>query len=215
VRFTRSLAESDLGWKGKLIFIYGLTHKLARFMDAGAPRVYRDMEREKLLAICNEHGGAIRVGDSPYHSAGKSESLIRFLLQTRYQLLWDRIIKNLAEDGVYESFSHSRKEPAEIYQHYGILSSLSHRYLVYSANSDNTGLPSSEPKVSYYKFLTMLREGTLVIVNGPTTTNKIKKMIDDLPTFSSFLEDDQKDGDVAFEQDGLDSSEEEEQDGSG
>jgi len=62
----------------------------------------------------------------------------------------------------------------------------------------------------------MLREGTLVVGTFTETSNKIKKMIEELPTFSSFLESNQKDGDVAFEQDRSDSSEEEEmQDGSG
>lgn len=47
--------------------------------------------------------------------------------------------------------------------------------------------------------------------------DRIKKMIKDLPAFSSFLEGHQKDGDVSFEQEEPDSEEEEmeKQDGSG
>jgi len=43
-------------WDGKILFLYGITHKLSRFMDAGAPGVYRDIKREELLEICNRHG---------------------------------------------------------------------------------------------------------------------------------------------------------------
>jgi len=75
----------------------------------------------------------------------------------------------------------------------------------------------------------MLEEGTLILPgnNAKPSSNSsmrrdfndgIKKMIEEIKPFSSFLEDNQKDGDVAFEQEELDSSEEEEkekQDGSG
>ena len=141
-----------------------------------------------------------------------------FLPQTRYQLLWDRLIEQVAYDAGLDSIQYCKKEPRSIYKHYSFLRSLSYRDLVYDFDSDPDPLAvsPSKPVVPYYKFFTMLREGTLVVGTFTETSNKIKKMIEELPTFSSFLESNQKDGDVAFEQDRSDSSEEEEmQDGSG
>ena len=78
------------------------------------------------------------------------------------------------------------------------------------------------PEVAYNEFLDMLEKNTLLLtVNGVPQPNlptfsvthinkQIKEKIKGLPTFSSFLESNQKDGDAAFERDDLDSEEEDE-----
>lgn len=92
--------------------------------------------------------------------------------------------------------------------------------------------------MSYNQFLAMLEEGTLILpAKNPASTGNakmsdssverdaavkefndgIKEVVKEMPLFSSYLESDQKDGDVAFEKDELDSEEEimRKQDGSG
>lgn len=129
----------------------------------------------------------------------------------------------------------------QLHEHYDGLRSLhwiknrvvrsgSPKYYCYHRVSDE---PPESPKVSYLEFVRMLGDHTAIddsqrclrsesscksdkgsaqrVVKYVNDT--IKEKIEDMPKFSSFLDESQKDGDDGFEQDGLD-SEEEPEDGS-
>ena len=125
------------------------------------------------------------------------------------------------------------KEKA-VCQHYGNLRNLQWNYTYHGLPIEGGGLLLTRieiPKIYYHQFLAILDKDTLSIdtdgrivddvsindtpplvaeeVSVKHINEQIKRKIEGLRTFSSFLENNQKDGDAAFEQDGLDSEEEE------
>ena len=146
-------------------------------MDAGAPGVYRDVDREELLDICNENG-VLYAWVSLYPSTFpiihpeiicQRLTVYFVLLQTRYQLLWDRIIEKACAFA-FSSIKHKGKGK-EVYKHYDSLRSL-HWKDQWVLSEDNEKVIIGQPEVDYQRFLAMLEENTLILPVENLTDSK-------------------------------------------